>query len=170
MLSSLISRKRRETRSRFRSQAPRFMQRCAPPARSAARFRQIDRLRLRKISGCTRARAEQREAEMRRDERLWCIVTHVEVERHGRPVEGGRVARFFNTYWQLRRRSGPCGCASCAPSTPRRQGRACGILDSWLRSGRRSGRRVAGTQHAVATPFLGGRKKKYRKQAHAAHR
>lgn len=96
---------------------------------------------------------------------MYCYYTHVEVERHGRPVEGGRVARFFNTYWQLRRRSGPCGCASCAPSTPRRQGRACGILDSWLRSGRRSGRRVAGTQHAVATPFLGGRKKKYRKQA-----
>lgn len=83
---------------------------------------------------------------------------------------GAVDTRFFNTYWQLRKRSGPCGCASCAPSTPRRRGRACGILDSWLRSGRRSGRRVAGTQHAVATPFLGARKKKYRKQAHAAHR
>lgn len=78
-------------------------------------------------------------------------------ERHRRPAAERAVGtRFFNTYWQLRRRSDPCGCASCAPSTPRRRGRACGILDSWLRSGRRSGRRVAGTQHAVATPFLGG--------------
>lgn len=90
-----------------------------------------------------------------------------ERERHRRPAERAVDTRFFNTYWQLRRRSGPCGCASCAPSTPRRRGRACGILDSWLRSGRRSGRRVAGTQHAVATPFLGARKRKYRKQARA---
>lgn len=75
-------------------------------------------------------------------------------ERHRRPAERAVGTRFFNTYWQLRKHSDPCGCASCAPSAPRRRGRACGILDSWLRSGRRSGRRVAGTQHAVATPFL----------------
>lgn len=88
-------------------------------------------------------------------------------ERHRRPAERAVDTRFFNTYWQLRKRLGPCGCASYAPSTPHRRGRVCGILDSWLRSDRRSGRRVAGTQHAVATPFL--RARKYRKQAHAAH-
>lgn len=79
------------------------------------------------------------------------------------------LSRRFDTYWQRRRHLDPCGCASCAPSELRHRGRVCGRQDSWLRSGRRSGRRVAGTQHAVATPFLGGRKKKNRKQAHAAH-
>lgn len=80
-----------------------------------------------------------------------------ERERHKRPVEGYSLfTRFFNTYWQLRKRSDPCVCASCVPLAPHRQGRSCDILDNWLRSGRRSGRRVAGTQHAVATPFLNG--------------
>lgn len=62
--------------------------------------------------------------------------------------------QILGTYWQHQRRWGPCGWSSCVPWVPHRRGRVCDRLDSLLRLARQLVPHVAGTQHAVATPFL----------------
>lgn len=54
-------------------------------------------------------------------------------------------AHHTTTYWLLRRRSDPCGCASCVPLGPRRRGTSCDRVDRRWRLVHRSKLHVAAT-------------------------